>query len=322
MLQTDIVSLVRSYGGVTTDALLDAKCEKFFMPGIDGFIGYRKKMGACVVLGDPVASFQDQMKLALGFQAFALKHNWQVIYLIVTDRFKTWAMQEITHASIEFGKLFYLDPNDNPYHNSGDKGSLVRRKVKQAINHGIVLEEYTTKHGQIEEAVDQVTQDWLSRNKSMLHISYHFLFENTFGKRWFLARHHQEIVGVVLLSALNAEKGWLMNHLMVKEKAPNGTPEFLVVKTLEILAQEGCHYVTFGASPETELGEICGVASLLDPLYRSMYRGVKHLLRFDGLKMFWGKFKPKESPTYLLFDKKGITVKSFIGILNALNLGD
>ncbi len=36
-----LVKLVRSWGGLNTDAILDPHCLFFFIPAIDGFIGYR-----------------------------------------------------------------------------------------------------------------------------------------------------------------------------------------------------------------------------------------------------------------------------------------
>jgi len=316
-----IIESVRKWGGDNTDAILDPKCKIFKSPTIEGLIGYRLASNSAVVIGDPVCAAKDKGPLATEFHTYCEKNKHQVIYISASEEFAFWANQQICPLSIEWGEKLYLDPHNNPYNNKGSKGSLVRRKVKQAIREGTEILEYLPDDPKLEAAIEEVGVKWLaSRDKPQVHISNVHLFNDRLGKRWIYAKRSEKIVGVVILNQLQAQEGWLMNHLMLTPEASNGTPELLVFSALEILEKEGCHFVTFGATPVPELRKIFGMGWISASLTRFIYRVANKVFHLDGLKMFWGKFQPESKRSYLLFSRKKITPRTLGALMNALNV--
>jgi lysylphosphatidylglycerol synthetase-like protein (DUF2156 family) len=316
-----LVALIRRWGGLTSDALLDPSCKFFSTPHIEGIIGYRIESNCAVVFGDPVCAPHDIPALTQAFHQNCLERGNSVIYLMSSETFARWAIQNICKSLVEFGEELYLDPHCHPMERHGTHASLVRRKVRHALKEGTTVKEYLSQDPQLEHAIEQVGMAWLqSRRGPQVHISRVYLFNDRLGKRWFYAQHGEEIIGVVVLNQLQAKQGWLLNHLMIKPHAPHGTQELLVISALEALQREGCHFVSFGAVPSSQLGEMIGVSkfsSWVSPLIFKMIYKIFHL---SGLKMFWGKFHPEAERSYLLFSQSHIGFKEMRALMHAMNV--
>ena len=79
--RNNLVNTVRKWGDVSTDGLLDAKCQIFTDPHIEGLIGYRIEGGNAVVFGDPVCATDNKSRLAKAFQQFCRDQKIGVVYL-------------------------------------------------------------------------------------------------------------------------------------------------------------------------------------------------------------------------------------------------
>jgi lysylphosphatidylglycerol synthetase-like protein (DUF2156 family) len=317
-----IVDLVRRWGGFTADAVLDPRVNVFSLPGMTGFIGYRLEGSAIVILGDPICAPENRARLAEAFQQFAQEQGRSTIYFGASQSFARGAVEAgLCTSRVQFGEELIFDPTYDPRKRAGTYGSLVRRKVKQAIREGIVIQEYEGRDTHLERAMQEVGAAWLeSRRGVQVHISNVHLFENRLGKRWFYAKLNERIVGVVTLNELQTEKGWLLNHLMVHAEAPNGTSEFLIVSTFEALERENHRFVTVGAVTSKELGEIGGLGTLSTWLARALFKGARRIIDLDGLDTFWSKFHPESyRPIYLLFSRKYIGISELIGLKRVLN---
>lgn len=320
MEKLEIVRLVRRFGGSNADAVLDPTMQVFRYPGIDGFIGYRLIRGCAIVYGDPICPLGEKERLAAHFLEFAKSLRKEVVYIVVSKEFAFSSIQRTSEALIEFGKELIFNPPSDPKKHTGDRGSLVRRKVKQALKEGASVHEYMGNDSQIEHQIEEVGSLWLkSRRGPQLHISNVYLFQNRLGKRWFYAKKEDKVIGVITLNQLESEKGWLINHLMVLPEAPNGTSEFLVATVLEILEKEGCPFATLGSVPAFELGEIVGINKFSILFARSVFKTAKKIVHIEGLSLFWGKFLPNERPSYLLFSRKRIRLKEVYSLMRALS---
>lgn len=315
MTNGDILQTIRRFGGVTTDALLDSRTEFFSLPGREGLIGYRKANGAVVVLGDPVAPADAIVSLAEAFQSHFEKQNVEIVYLLASESFKA-----VVNCPIAIGlaDLLYVDPVINPFDNQGERGSLVRRKVRRALNEGVTCVEW---HDGDEKGLEEVAKIWQEGRKGrQAHISKPALFENRFGKRWIVAYLEGRPIGLAVLNRLEEKNGWLLNHLMHLPSAPHGTSELLVITALEKVASQGCRYVTFGVVPLETLGEVSGLGAINEQLSRLLFMALKRLFLSGGLNSFWSKFEPRRANAYLLFNQKKITPKALLSLTRALNI--
>lgn len=317
----ELVALMRRYGGITSDALLDPSCHYYREPGLEGFIGYKIENRTAVVFGDPVCPPSNRERLVSGFHHYCSEEGWSVVYISASEEFARWAILEECSLMIEFGNEFYIDPHNDPRGHTGNHGSLVRRKVKHALKEGAVVKEYLSHDKELENAIEQVGIFWLeARRGPQIHISQVRLFNDPFGKRWFYAQQGDRVVGAVVLNRLDRHGGWLMNHIVFAPDAPRGTPELLVVTALEAVAKEGCHYVTFGNSPSSQLGETQGMSAFSSWVAHLSFRVISKLFHLHGHKMFWDKFHPESRKSYLLFTDRRIGLKQLLALKNALNV--
>jgi lysylphosphatidylglycerol synthetase-like protein (DUF2156 family) len=316
-----IVEMVRRWGGLTTDAILDPSMTTFIAPGIQGFINYRIEAGCAVVFGDPICAGADLPSLTQAFHRFIKDQGKQVIYVAASQAFARLAAQDINGAFIEFGKELIFDPTSDPRKKTGEQASLVRRKVKQAIREGVVIQEYVTPDAALQQAIEQVGILWLeSRRGLQMHISNVYLFEDAVGKRWFYAKLGERVVGVLCANQLQAHQGWLINHLMITPDAPKGTSELLMVSLLEALEKEGCRFATVGTVTLPDLGEIAGLSAFSTWVARKMFKLATRFVKLDGLNTFWGKFSPETNrPTYLVFSRKHIGLREVMGLMRTMS---
>jgi lysylphosphatidylglycerol synthetase-like protein (DUF2156 family) len=316
-----IVKLIRQWGGLSTDALLDPCSQYFLTPKIEGLIGYRKEFGCVVVYGDPVCAPNDTHALAQAFHQSLKGRCKNIIYLTASQSFALWAIQHICQAMVEYGEEIYLDPKFNPQDRQGTHASLVRRKVRHAEKEGISVKEYFPYDLETENAIEQVGKTWQKgRRGAQVHISNIHLFKNRLGKRWFYAQQGEDIVGVVVLNQLKARQGWHLNHLMNCPNAPHGTPEILIISILEHLRNENCPFVSFGALPAEDLGEIIGLTPFSAWTARQAYKIADKIFHLQGHKTFWGKFHPESKPSYLLFCYPKLGLREILAIMRAMNV--
>ncbi len=318
--RTELVELVRKWGGPTSDAVLDPLIEYFIDPSISGFVGYRKAMDCAVVYGDPICSLEDRPRLTHAFHSFAEGQGVSIVYLAASQDFSQWAIQNVCGALIEFGEELYLDPSCDPRKRTGNNGSLVRRKVRRAMKEGVEVHEHLSSDLAIESAIEEMGAQWLkSRRGPQIHISNVYLFDDRYGKRWFYAKHGDRIIGSISLNLIESKKGWLINHLMVIPEAPGGTPELLFTTALEVLASEGCRFATVGMINAKELGQIVGLSKLSCFVARFAFKIARKVFHLDGLHTFWGKFHPEHRPSYLLFSRSKVGLREIVGISRATN---
>lgn len=314
------IELVRKWGSSNADAVLDSECLAFSLAEIDGFIGYKLAQNNAIVFGEPIASPNDQKKLALAFQEYSNQHNYNVIYVAASETFAKWALQNISKAAAQFGMELFFDPHNNPIDFTGNHASLVRRKVRHAQKENTVVKEYLGQDNQLEEKMLHVGSEWLkSRTGPQIHISKVSIFENGIGKRWFYAQKDNAIVAVVTLNQLQSERGYLLNHLMITPDAPHGTPELLFTSVLAKLKDEGCSYVTVGAVPAKKLDVITGFSSIVSWMAKCVFKVITSMYGLQGRSKFWEKFHPQSKPSFILFSSHIIGLNTIKSVIKALN---
>jgi lysylphosphatidylglycerol synthetase-like protein (DUF2156 family) len=317
-----VVEKIRRLGSAASNAVLDPSCNVFSLPEIEGIICYRIEASCAIIYGNPVCRPEDRQKLVQAFHHDCQTKTLNIIYIGVNENFANWAIDNVCKALVEFGEELVMDPHMDPKARTGVNASLVRRKVRHAQKEGTEILEYLSYDQKIEEALEKVGQSWLeNRQGPQVHISNIRLFSDRIGKRWFYAKKGDKIVGVMMLNKLEAHQGWLLNHLMFTPEAANGTPEFLLTTALETLANEGCHFVTFGSVPAPQLGEIKGLNKFTEFMSRILYKVTRKIFHLDGRKKFWEKFHPESERSFLLFSQPRIGRKELIALMRAMNVG-
>jgi lysylphosphatidylglycerol synthetase-like protein (DUF2156 family) len=319
----DLVGQVRRFGNSCSDAILDPLSEIFRTDSAEGLIGYRLVSSSAIVYGDPLCPWEEVPKLVKAFHAYCKKNKIKnIIYIATSEEFARWALKnQFAGAFIEFGRELFLDPHDDPKAKTGGHACLVRRKVQHALKENVSVVEYVPSNLDLEKEMEEVGEKWLrSRKGRQIHISHVHLFRNRPGKRWFYARRGNTIIGVIVLNQLQSKGGWLINHIMHVPDASHGTPEILLTTALDVLAKEGCNYVTFGAVTTGALGEMAGLGPLTDWAARLSFQAINKFFRLDGKIKFWEKFDPEGKPSYLVFANSQIGLRSIWALMRGLNV--
>lgn len=320
MAQTEVnvAEHVRNWGRSASIALFDPACKFFSMPEVEGVIGYRDECQCAVVFGDPVCASENKARLAKAFEEFCEKTHRNIIYLATSPGFAKAVEQSGRSAIIEIGDDLFVDPHFDP--KPGVKGHALRGLVNRAKRAGVTIHEYREPNAELEKAIDQVGVEWLkSRKGPQIFITHVDLFAERTGKRWFYAQKEDRLVGVILLSQLESLKGYVLQFLMITPDAPNGTSELLVTGTMELLAKEKCHYMTFGVAQGSALGEVTGLNPFWIWIARAGFKGAKRIFPLDGRRRFWKKFQPQAEPSYLVFVKPRIGFYELRSLMRALN---
>ncbi len=316
-----LLEILRQWGGVASDAVLDPICKIFRVVHINGFIGYRLDSSCAVVYGNPISAPEDTIALALAFESYCKKQGWSTVYVCATGWFADWAIKNICGALVECGYELFIDPQCDPRSFSGTHGSLVRRKVRHAQKSGVTVQEYVSDNPFLEQAMEGVGNRWLQGRKGpQVHISNVHLFDDRFGKRWFYAKQGENVVGLLVLNQLQSQQGWLLNHLMFIPEAAHGTAELLVIAALETLAKEGCHFVSFGYVTSDKLGNIMGLGKFSVCLVQMTFTVMKAIFHLEGHFKFWEKFHPKSESSYILFQNSNIRLNQILSLMRALNV--
>jgi lysylphosphatidylglycerol synthetase-like protein (DUF2156 family) len=317
-----IASLVQRYGGAVSTALLDPTCTVFRAPDIDGAIGYRHAMGCAVVLGEPVCAERDKAQLAHAFREFCVARGWYTVYAAANERFAQWAVGQ-GYSAVGFGTELILDPRRDPA--QGHAGRELRKKVLRAAREGLELEEYrpgAVWDVELERAMERVAAAWLAaRRGPQIYVARVNLFGERSGRRWFYARTHGNVVGVLSAVWLQTRAGYLLEHHLVAPDAPIGTSEVLVTRALEAFRRDGCECATFGPAPAAELGHVWNLSPWSERLARAGFRAAGRLFHLDARTHYRRKFRPaREEQSFVLFAERRVGLRSIVGILRAFNV--
>jgi len=316
-----IVDTVRRFGTSMSDAVLDPVCKIFTLRGLEGLIGYRIESSYAIVYGDPVCDPSLWQSFVPAFHHYCQEQNLRIIYLAATEHFSKWAVDHLSVALVEFGEELVLDPRSDPKTQHGENGHVIRRKVKHALKEGFTVSEYLSGDEELENAIDQVGAAWLqSRHGPQIHVAHVHLFKDPLGKRWFYASQGEAIIGVVQISRMKAQNGWLLSHLMHRPEEPQGIPELLIISVLETLAREDCPFISFGAVTTNELGKITGLGQVSSWLARKVFNTVTSLFHLGARKKFWAKFNPQNEPLYIMFSHPRIGFGEVSALMRALNV--
>lgn len=317
--KTPVAEFIRRWGGSASIALLDPSFEIFSTPGVEGIIGYRLESRCAVVFGDPLCNPVNEPILVRAFHKFCKEKGWRVAYVTASERFAKWSIKHTCGSLIETGEELTLDPHRNP--RSGAKGRALRNKVNNSIRAGIEVLEYTGFNNELQKNIEQVGVIWLSERKGpQIYLAEVDLFAERTGKRWFYAKHGENIVGVLQLNKLEARQGWSLHLVMTVPSAPMGTSEQLVLSAINALKEEGCHFLTFGISQAENLGEMQGIGICSEWIARSVFKLAKRVFHLDTRRRFWRKFQPQKENSYLLFSEPGIRLSNLLSVMRSLNV--
>lgn len=316
----DFHHLVHRWGCSISEAILDSSSHYFYIPEIEGFIGYCISHQCAIVLGDPVCPEEKKPLLAQAFYTYCKNIDLSVIYFISSEKFSQWAIQNICKILIEVGEEAIFDPFSDP--TIGPKAAKLRNTIHHAQHLGLTVEEYLSPDAELEKSILKVGEAWVkARRGPQIYLGDLNFFENRHNHRWFyLQDASKNIIGMSLLSRLDAYQGWLLKFLIIKPEAPRGASELLMISILETLRKEDCHYLTYGMIPADYLGEIIGLNTFSKNFAKMIFKIAKWMFNLGQRKIYWKKFHPHSEKAYILFSNPKISIKELLAISKAMKI--
>lgn len=318
--QSLIEEIISRWGCPTSQMALDLPCNQFRAPGIEGIICYKIEAGCAVVLGDPICAPENRDALALSFHQYAGEQKLKEVYLIVSESFANWAAKNLSCASMEIGEEICFNPGNNGAL-EGHKGQRMRNRLNHAKKIGLSVHEYYPPDEKIENAIQNVGEEWLKgRSGPQIHISHLNFFAHRKNKRWFYLQDPKGIIGMAVLCKLEARNGWFLKFLIITPGSPRGSSEFLMETILETLQQEQCPYLSCGIITTKSIGETVGLGKLSEMLARGIYKAALWMFNLSRRKEYWQKFDPLIERSFILFGNKHLGLSEIKAIIKCLKI--
>jgi lysylphosphatidylglycerol synthetase-like protein (DUF2156 family) len=313
---------VRRHGGPIAHAALDPERCRFRVEGIAGMIAYTQMGRSAVMLGDPICAAEHQGRLAAAFADHARQQGWSILIAVASARLRGQVLP-FGWAALEFANLLVLDPRPDPEH--GADGRHLRQQLNHTRREGVTVSEYAgSGDAALESQVQTLYDRWRThRYGPQMYLGVARLFEHRVGRRWFIARRGNAILGCLsLLEAGGTGSPYLLNQVFSDPTSPPHTNELLIVTALAALRVEGCPSVCLGIGPRSALGRIDGCNPERTGLASWLYKVSGWLLHPDHKTRFWAKFgaRPQE-PLYLLFQDPRLRLRDIYALLRAFHAG-
>jgi phosphatidylglycerol lysyltransferase len=203
------------------------------------------------------------------------------------------------------------------------KASL-RAQLSRARNKKVQVRAYPTEQAQQSPELRRCLQEWLhNRRLPPLHFSVE---PETLGRledrHVLVAERQGDIVGFLVASPIPLRNGWLIEQIIRRPTAPNGTTELLLDAAMRHLAALGSEYVTLGVSP---LSRRAGIIQSSQPfgtrLVFSLVRSYgNHFYNFEGLDAYKAKFLPEWwEPVYAITREGHTSLRTLYAVSGAFS---
>ena len=218
------------------------------------------------------------------------------------------------------GNEILLDTRIDPTKHRGADGSSLRNKWRYSLKRGLTVHEYSGYDAEFEHKLEQLHQAWQAHRKgSQIYLAQTELFKHRKHRRWFYALHQDTLVGLLLLTQLDAEQSFVINVLMLAPGAPTTTSEFMILSVLKQLAQEGVLTLSAGLIPQVQLSEMYGFNTITQWFMRKIYTVAYKRYKLHRKQQYWKKFAPIKKELFVLFEHKHVRSADMITILHALH---
>jgi lysylphosphatidylglycerol synthetase-like protein (DUF2156 family) len=316
-----IMHCIKEWGNHCSVAFFDPACQFFKHPEINGVIGFRTYKNIAVMFGDPATALNNQIPIFEAFKTFCNEQNKRIVCIESSQSFiQQLLAQKLCHSAITVGNKILLDAAIDPKAHRGGDGTSLRNKWRYSIRRGLMVHEYKEHDPFIEQQLEKLHHQWhAQRTGAQIYLAQTELFNHRTNRRWFYATYQNSIVGLLMLTTLNAQKSYVINFLMLSPDAPTTTSEFMIMSVLEQLAQEGAVMLSAGLIPQECVKSIHGFGSLSQLLIKQCYRIIHKKYKLYRKDEYWRKSAPQKKELFVLFERSRIRISEILGILHALH---
>lgn len=308
MPRTEELDVIRRWGA-------NATCWQIFNPGVRRWmdsktktlIGFRRILGGTVVVGDPIGPPESLLETVNKFETLMGRVVYFGTSLDTYHRLQTTQR----HVGMPIGFQTVLIPSQ--WNRIKNQKSSLAYQIRRSHHKGTVVRPAAgSDFIQIKECVEK----WQSQKKPL---KLYFMTDpqiaiHSEGRRQWIAKNGDRIVGTLVATPIPAENGWLLEQWIRHPDAPNGTIEHIIDEAISQLYLEGAQRITMGLCPLAEsvhhpLPAIHKFTFTIGKIATAWFYRPTSLTKFKLKFMF-----PLHEPIYAVFSSKWTLPLSFFDI--------
>ena len=282
---------------------LEAGLEYFVVEGM-GYIAYISFKhffwawkGRKVVLADPVCAVSNYDEMVRRF----IKKYPDVIFVQASP-----ALASVLDAQGYQVNQFGIE-TELPVANFDLKGRA-RSKLRQWRNkcqrEGVVVKEQAVSDCENKEEISVMSEAWLKRKggEEYSFLVRPFRLETEKDVRYFWAYQNDRLLGLAVFDPIYSQGkvvAYYHNIDRIADNAPHGVSAYIILKAIEVFAQENIQYVSLGMSPLYQLGKDYNYNKFTRDALCYAYDKLNFIYPFKGNASHKKKFNGRRKPVYI-----------------------
>lgn len=315
-------SLVLQFGWNTISyQILNPGLLLWFSSSFDSVIGYAATSTHHIAAGAPICDQSALTQSVIEFTEFTASKKKKVCFFGAQKRIATILSQQSPTSSILLGAQPIWSPQQW-LDRSHAKPSL-RAQFSRAANKGVRIEFWDSGTATGNEHLYHCLHEWLgARHLPPMHFLVEpFTLDYLTDRIVAVALQENTVVGFCVASPIPMRNGWLIEQIIRRRTAPNGTAELLLEQLITHLRILGSTLITLGLSPLSQrYTPIREHPFWLSTALRLTRLYGRYFYNFDGLDKFKAKFLPEEwEPVYAITTEPAPTPSTLYAIATAFS---
>jgi phosphatidylglycerol lysyltransferase len=273
----------------------------FSPPDIDAFISYRVSKNFAVVLENPVAENNEEMKRCIvAFGRYCFENGMkEIFYRIPKESLQIYT--EFRKKFLFLGQEGVLDLNVFTLE-GGDRKSI-RNAINKITEQGYTSHVHTPplKDGVIQK-LKSVSDEWLKlTGRHEIVFSQGMFVEKEIKQQTVITVENSEEKIIAFLNIIPdyAENEGTYDLLRKTADAPNGIMDFILIELFKYFKSRGIQFVNLGFAPMSGLND---PHNFTEKSMKFAYEKIRSFSHYKGQREYKEKFYPQWNDKYLIYD--------------------
>jgi phosphatidylglycerol lysyltransferase len=294
--------LVRKYGKSPLDYFKTYSDKMIFVPEhLNSFISYKPAGNFAVVLENPVAPDEEQMKECIRqFDQFCYESGLKSIYYRVSESDLT-VYKELHKKVMFLGQEGLVDLNT--FTLEGGARKSIRNALSKVKDRGFKTQIHTPpiKDGLLQK-LKSVSDEWLEETgRSEIIFSQGMFVWSELKEQTIITVENSEEKIVAFLNVIPDYAPGEATYDLVRKTvdAPNGVMDFLIVELFRYMKSEGYSYVNMGFAPMSGIDD---AHTFSQKSMKFAYEKIRGFAHYKGLREYKEKFATVWINKYLIYE--------------------
>lgn len=274
----------------------------FFSPSGRSVIAYGVHKKIALVLGDPTGPAEDARETLQSFLAYCHENGWRAAwYQAVLDFLPHY--EELGLKSVKIGDEAIVDLSNFTLEGRSKKEFRTTCNKLEKKNFTVRFLPVPLSQ-ELLDALEKVSDDWLSlpgrreRTFTLGQFDRYYLAET---QVVVVEDDAKNIVAFVNILPIYTKEEVIVDLMRFVKDAPNGTMDYLFVKLLLALQEQGVKRFSLGLAPMSGLYPKEN-SKTAERAITALFQGLNFIFRFKGIKSYKAKFADGWEPRYLVYE--------------------